>query len=377
MDLQRDFLEFLNSYDEDAKNAIWREHSVRFHTFWQEKIMNGYHSPTDAEIDEIVRLLDTKGKGNSTGDEAVARVMVPQGAWRRMFNHFFENKSLRDALNAVITAADPESRARAIDEIYACNAGNKNNLTGKTASAVGSFLALSNPTERLSIVSLNDRAQVMQYLDIKIPDFNAMTIGKRVVQSEIAIMEYFKNNGISSNARTISEFFYPAGKKRWGSGTSQEPVDGGPGDKSTTFPREEYSQDQMLFYMESQLEDFLIQNWDKTDLGKKYELIEENGELVSQQYKTSIGTIDILAKEKRTNAYVVVELKRNQSSDDTIGQIARYMGWIDENKAESANTKGVIIAGMYDERLSYALRRIKDVEVFIYRVDFKLEEHKR
>jgi 5-methylcytosine-specific restriction protein B len=52
---------------------------------------------------------------------------------------------------------------------------------------------------------------------------------------------------------------------------------------------------QGLFYMEKQLEDFLIQNWGNTKLGKKYNLIIEDGELKSQQYKTDIGPIDILA----------------------------------------------------------------------------------
>jgi restriction system protein len=45
--------------------------------------------------------------------------------------------------------------------------------------------------------------------------------------------------------------------------------------------------------MESQLEDFLIENWEKTELGKKYDLIEENNETVSQQFRTDIGIIDI------------------------------------------------------------------------------------
>ena len=45
--------------------------------------------------------------------------------------------------------------------------------------------------------------------------------------------------------------------------------------------------------------------------------------------------------------------------------------------ATTPSTKGVIIAGVYDERLNYALKRIKDVEVFLYRVDFKWEEHKK
>ena len=53
-----------------------------------------------------------------------------------------------------------------------------------------------------------------------------------------------------------------------------------------------------LFYMEQQLEDFIIENWDNTEFGKKYDLIVEDGELKSQQYRTSIGNIDIFAVDR-------------------------------------------------------------------------------
>jgi 5-methylcytosine-specific restriction protein B len=39
---------------------------------------------------------------------------------------------------------------------------------------------------------------------------------------------------------------------------------------------------QSLFYMEKQLEDFIIHNWEQTELAERYELIVEQGELVSQ-----------------------------------------------------------------------------------------------
>lgn len=137
---------------------------------------------------------------------------------------------------------------------------------------------------------------------------------------------------------------------------------------STTSP-----QSQGLFYMEKQLEDFIILNWDSTELGKKYNLIIEEGVLVSQQYRTEIGPIDILVKDKATNSYVVIELKRNQTSDDTMGQLTRYMGWIKENKKDS-NVKGIIIAGHYDKKLEYALKMVPNTEVFLYEVSFKLNE---
>ena len=131
-----------------------------------------------------------------------------------------------------------------------------------------------------------------------------------------------------------------------------------------------------LFYMEQQLEDFIIQNWNESEFGKKYDLIEEDGELKSQQYRTDIGPIDILAKEKNTNNYVVIELKRNQTSDSTVGQIARYMGWVEEH-LQCDLVKGVIVCGTYDKKLDYARKRVKDVEVFLYEVNFSLREYKK
>ena len=128
--------------------------------------------------------------------------------------------------------------------------------------------------------------------------------------------------------------------------------------------------------MEKQLEDFIIENWDQSEFGKKYNLIEEDGVLKSQQYPTDIGKIDILAMDKVSEDYVVIELKRNQTSDDTVGQIARYMGWVEEH-LKCENVKGIIVCGKYDQKLDYARKRVKNVEVFLYQVNFNLIEYKK
>jgi hypothetical protein len=129
-----------------------------------------------------------------------------------------------------------------------------------------------------------------------------------------------------------------------------------------------------LFYMEKQLEDFIISNWDNTDFGKAYDLLYEEGVLVSQQYRTGIGPIDILAREKNGGNYVVIELKRNQTSDDTVGQVMRYMGWISENLGDPG-VKGIIVAGKYDTKLQYAQKMMPSIDVHLYEVDFRLRPH--
>jgi hypothetical protein len=38
------------------------------------------------DCDRVIRILDRNGKGNTKDSHAVAKVMIPQGAWRRMLN---------------------------------------------------------------------------------------------------------------------------------------------------------------------------------------------------------------------------------------------------------------------------------------------------
>lgn len=144
---------------------------------------------------------------------------------------------------------------------------------------------------------------------------------------------------------------------------------------SIEIKKEDSTLSQGLFYMEKELENFIVNNWEKTELGKRFNLIIEDGEPLSQQYRTDIGPIDILVTDKKTKSYVVIELKKNQTSDDTVGQLARYMGWIMEKKGDK-NVKGIIIAAEFDKKLEYALKAVPNVEVFIYNVDFKLNEFK-
>ena len=131
------------------------------------------------------------------------------------------------------------------------------------------------------------------------------------------------------------------------------------------------------FYLESQMEEFIISNWNETELGEKYDLIYEDNELVSKQFRTSTGPIDLLVKDKTSGSHVVIELKKNQTNDDTVGQIMRYMGWVKENLNDN-NVKGIIIAQDFTEGLRYALRIAEShglkIGFFRYELDFRLIE---
>ena len=68
----------------------------------------------------------------------------------------------------------------------------------------------------------------------------------------------------------------------------------------TLVSTDETVEDPSAFAMEKHLEDFLVQNWSQTELAKDFDIYEEDGERVGQQYPTDTGPIDILAISRDT-----------------------------------------------------------------------------
>ncbi len=130
------------------------------------------------------------------------------------------------------------------------------------------------------------------------------------------------------------------------------------------------------FGLESHLEDFIVENWDKLDLHKKYSILKENGEIIGQQYITPVGRIDILAKSHDNKEWLIIELKKGKSSDQVVGQILRYIAWVKENEAESEDkVKGLIITQGLDDKLKYSLKATENIGLMTYSVNFKLKEN--
>lgn len=157
-DFQARFNQFISQYNPAQKDAIWAAQSGLVRDFLRGRVMaNDTNVISDEECDKIIRILDRNGKGNTRDSLAVARAMIPQGAWRRMFNEFHTNKSLGQLILKTLEAKSPEDRASLIDELYRVNKGKKNYLTGQSGNAIGAFLGAFDPVANLSIIALNDR----------------------------------------------------------------------------------------------------------------------------------------------------------------------------------------------------------------------------
>lgn len=136
---------------------------------------------------------------------------------------------------------------------------------------------------------------------------------------------------------------------------------------------DETIEDPSAFAMEEHLENFLVKNWSHTELGKGYDIYEEDGEMAGKQYPTDTGPIEILAVSKDKKTLLVVELKKGRASDVVVGQILRYMGYVREELAEnSQNVKGIIIALEDDQRIRRAKSIVPDIEFYRYQISFKL-----
>ncbi len=135
-------------------------------------------------------------------------------------------------------------------------------------------------------------------------------------------------------------------------------------------------EDPNAFVLEKYLEDFIVTNF-ATIFKGELQIYEDTDGNDGQQYGTDVGPIDILARTRTGDSFVVIELKKGRPSDQVVGQVLRYMGWVKKNLCTNGQTvtvKGLIICREPDPKLSYALAMTSNVDVKYYSVTFKLND---
>ena len=202
---------FIKNYNKDIETK-WEELSANFKDFWENKILNGAKEDlTDDEIDKIVRILDAKGKGNTKNSLSVANARVPQDKWRKMFRDIKSDDDLKSLLYSLFKEQDEKRLIEHIDELYIKNQNKKNYLTGKSGNIINDLLFIYNPKKHISIISLDDRKKIIECFHFKNgPDFKKDSVGKKIVVSNKAIIDGFKEilDDLEFSPRSISDFLY-------------------------------------------------------------------------------------------------------------------------------------------------------------------------
>lgn len=86
------------------------------------------------------------------------------------------------------------------------------------------------------------------------------------------------------------------------------------------------------------------------------------------EYYTPIGQIDVMLRDGKVP--VVVETKRDRSTDDVVGQALRYMGWWRGQGFKKV--RGIIVVHRPDPKLDAAMLMLQGViELRYYRLQFK------
>ncbi len=111
----------------------------------------------------------------------------------------------------------------------------------------------------------------------------------------------------------------------------------------------------------------------KEVFGKTMRVFNASDGLYGRQYPIpGVGRIDLLAEDVSTGDLVVIELKRDETDDQVIGQISRYVSWVREHLApKGKNVNGVICVKQATRKLMLAVRNIAGVEVYEYDLSFR------
>jgi hypothetical protein len=124
------------------------------------------------------------------------------------------------------------------------------------------------------------------------------------------------------------------------------------------------------FAYEHDLRDYLAKNLHLIEPGLR--LYRDEDGITGLEFPAGGRFIDILAVDS-TAGYVVIELKVSKGYDRVVGQLLRYIGWIEQHHAEpNQSVRGVIVAKEVSSDLRLACRRIQGVRLFEYKLSVAL-----
>ena len=114
--------------------------------------------------------------------------------------------------------------------------------------------------------------------------------------------------------------------------------------------------------LEKYLEDFLVDGWELLPWATSLQYVGR------QVPCGDLGFIDILAQDRSKGEFVVIELKRDESDDEVVGQLSRYMGWIKEHRTtpDKVGVRGIIVVHEVSPRLRAAVLPLSIVDLYTY-----------
>lgn len=149
-------------------------------------------------------------------------------------------------------------------------------------------------------------------------------------------------------------------------GNPRDPLTGSRGgeeEESAFFGSDEFA-------YEKDLRNYLSKNLQIIEPGLKLYVDEE---ITGIEFPVGGRFIDILAIDAQGD-FVVIELKVSRGYDRVVGQLMRYMAWIQKNLAESTQkVRGIIVAREISEDLVLACSLLAGVRLYEYALSLEIK----
>lgn len=125
------------------------------------------------------------------------------------------------------------------------------------------------------------------------------------------------------------------------------------------------------FAYERDLKNFLTKNLHLIEPGLT---LYEEEDVTGVEFPAGNRFIDILALDASNN-YVIIELKVSRGYDRVVGQLLRYVAWIEKYHADpNQKVRGIIVAKDISDDLLLAASKISDVKLFEYELSVTLHK---
>ncbi len=123
------------------------------------------------------------------------------------------------------------------------------------------------------------------------------------------------------------------------------------------------------------LEERLQQGWRSTPfagMGVVLATREKHG-FPGRQCLTPVSSIDLLGFQPAEKTWWVIELKRGRPSDSVVGQVSRYVGWLQAERGSlKESVKGVIVAPDTNPKLRYSVAANEALSLWTYDENLEL-----
>ncbi|WAH39599.1 hypothetical protein NZD89_14325 [Alicyclobacillus fastidiosus] len=122
----------------------------------------------------------------------------------------------------------------------------------------------------------------------------------------------------------------------------------------------------LSFPSESHLRDFVVRNIPEFKIrGKTLHTYIHTSGRTGVEFATEVGRIDYLAIDD-DGCFYVFEFKLHKGVDAVVGQVCRYIGWVQQHLARESSVYGIIVVSQADVKLRYASSIFEKITLLEY-----------